>query len=155
MCSLCFRIVTHILLLCLSERLAASTYNLVQHFHHFHFVLFLCLFHPALCQCNRTQAGLQNDRLACLVQSVLLNRFSVCLTFVKACRPTPAFPKSERDGFLHQDTSLFYHPLSGLSSFYIILLENKNNTAWLLLFFQHVGSYEDQIIMDRCKRNKI
>lgn len=78
-------------------------------------------------QCNQTQVGLQNDRLASLVQSELLIRFSVHLIFVKARQPTPAFPKSERDGLLHWNTSLFYHLLSGFSSFYIILLENKNN----------------------------
>lgn len=120
MCSLCSCIVTHILLLCLCERLAASIYNFVQHFSHFHLVLFPGLCPPALCQCNRSQAGLQNDRLASLVQPELLIHFGVRLTFVKARRPTPAFPKSERDGLSHQNTSLFSHLLSGFSRMVII-----------------------------------
>lgn len=106
MCSLCSCIVTHILLLCLCERLAASIYNFVQHFSHFHLVLFLGLCPPALCQCNRTQAGLQDNRLASLVQLELLIRFGVRLTFVKAHRPTPAFPKSEHDGLSEHFTFL-------------------------------------------------
>lgn len=93
MCSLCFCIGTHILLLGLSEIQAASIYNFGQHFSHFNPVLFLCLCPRALCQCNRTRAGLQNDRLAPLVQSELLIRFSVRLTFVNTRRATPAFPK--------------------------------------------------------------
>lgn len=113
---------SHVLLLCLSERQAASII-FVQHFSHFHLVLFLCLFLFALCQWNRTQAGLQNDWLASLVQSELLIRFSVRLTFVKSRRSTPAFPKSEHDGLSYRNTSLFYDLLFGFSSFYIILLE--------------------------------
>lgn len=93
MCSLCFCIGTHILLLGLSEIQAASIYNFGQHFSDFNPVLFLCLCPCALCQCNRTRAGLQNDRLAPLVQSELLIRFSVRLTFVNTRRATPAFPK--------------------------------------------------------------
>lgn len=90
-----------------------------------------CAFVLALCA---NVIGLRqacNNRLAPLVQSELLFCFSVRLTFVKRDQPTPALPKTDRDGeykgprqleveFVISQLFVFYLLLSGFSSFYFI-----------------------------------